>query len=225
MRKNFVDVVKYPMNYAAKLYGDSCLVQVLTVNGDAMGYDFDSGDDRPERIMKVFIASVSTYLSRRKVSKEDEAVALVLQDINGNFKFAGIVEYHANTDNPDEPGNYSYTMTFYEKDLQDLEKVKTVNKYLYGDDAYKSIEDKVAYDVGGMSYNKDTFSYDAALLIVDSLIQTLDHEAVEGEVVDIEMPGYFTASVAIENGEKVFSIVPDGHMKALVKADVTLDND
>ena len=48
-------------------------------------------------------------------------------------------------------------------------------------------------------------------------------EAKEGEIVDVEMPGYFKASVAVENGKKIFSIVPDGHMKQLVKSDIDLD--
>ena len=217
-------IMQYPEIGANKLYTDSCLVQVMTVNGNSMGFNFEVGDDRPERIIKSLIASITTYLSHRKVSKENEASALILTDINGNFKFAGIVEYHPNTDNPDEPGNWSYVLTFNESDLTDLEKTKTVNKYLFGDDAYKSIEEKVTYDVGGFTYKKDSYSYDSAILIIDSLLQCLDHEAITGQVVEIEMPGYFTASVAVENDEKIFSIVPDGHMKALIKSDISLEN-
>ncbi len=209
---------------ANKAYEETEFHQALIVNADSIGYTFDSNDDRPERIVKTFFAGVSTYLSKRKVSKADECVALVLQDISGAFKFAAIVEYFPNTDNPDEPGNWSYTMTLNEDDLTDLEKRKTVRKYLVGDDAFKSIMDKVSYDVGGFVFERDTFIYDACLLIVDTIIQVLDHEAKEGQVVDIEMPGYFVASVAVENGEKIFSITPDGHMKALVKSDIELDD-
>ena len=72
-------------------------------------------------------------------------------------------------------------------------------------------------------FERETYIYDACNIIIDSILQTLDHEAIEGQVVDIEMNGYFTASVAIENGEKIFSITPDGHMKALIKSDVALD--
>ena len=208
---------------ANKAYEDTEFHQALIVNADSIGYTFDNNDDRPERIVKTFFAGVSTYLSKRKVSKADECVALVLQDLSGQFKFAGIVEYFPN-ENPDEPGNWSYTMTLNEADLEDLEKRKTVKKYLVGDDAFKSIMDKVSYDVGGFVFERDTFIYDACLLVIDTIIQVLDHEAKEGTVVDVEMPGYFVASVAVENGEKVFSITPDGHMKALVKSDIELDD-
>ena len=213
-----------PANQANKAYEETEFHQALIVNADSAGYTFDSNDDRPERIVKTFFAGVSTYLSKRKISKANECVALVLQDISGAFKFAGIVEYFPNVESPDEPGNWSYTMTLNEEDLKDLEKRKIVKKYLVGDDAFKSIMDKVAYDVGGFVFERDTFIYDACLLVVDTIIQVLDHEAKDGQIVDIEMPGYFVASVAVEDGEKIFSITPDGHMKALVKSDIELDD-
>lgn len=209
---------------ATKAYEDTEFHQALIVNADSIGYTFDSNDDRPERIVKTFFAGVSTYLTKRKVSKADECVALILQDTAGNFKFGAVVEYVPNEENPDEPGNWSYTMTFYEDDISDLEKRKTVKKFLVGDDAFKSIMDKVSYDVGGFVFERDTFIYDACLLVVDTILQVLDHEAKEGQTVDVEMPGYFVASVAVENGEKVFSVVPDGHMKAIIKSDIELDD-
>lgn len=208
---------------ANKSYEETEFHQALIVNADSLGYTFDNNDDRPERIVKTFFAAISSYLSKRKVSKEDEAVALVLQDTAGNFKFAGIVEYFINAENPDEPGNWSYTMTLNEEDLTDLEKRKAVKKYLVGDDIFRNIMDKVSYDVGGFVFERDSYIYDTCLLVVDTIVQVLDHEAKEGQVVDIEMPGYFVASVAVENGEKVFSVTPDGHMKALVKSDIDLD--
>jgi len=208
---------------ANKAYEETEFHQALIVNADSIGYTFDQNDDRPERIVKTFFAGVSTYLSKRKVTKADECVALVLQDTSGNFKFAGIVEYFPN-ENPDEPGNWTYTMTLYEEDLEDLAKRKTVKKYLVGDDAFKSIIDKVSYDVGGFVFERETFIYDACLLVVDTIVQVLDHEAKDDETVDVTMPGYFTASVAVENGEKVMSITPDGHMKALIKSDIELDD-
>ena len=45
----------------------------------------------------------------------------------------------------------------------------------------------------------------------------LDNNAVDGEEVGVEMDGVFQASVAVENGEKVFSIVPDGEIKKIIK--------
>ena len=195
----------------------------FVVNSNSMGYAAGKDDDRPERITKSFIASTSAYLSKNKIAKTDEAVALVLQDVSGNFKFAGIVEYHENDENPDEPGNWSYVMTFNEDDLKELEKTKTVKKLKYGDDPFRTVMDKVSYDIGGIQFQQERYMYDACLLVVDTIVQVLDSEAVPGETVDIDMPGYFKASVSVENDEKIFSITPDGHQKSIIKDDGALE--
>jgi hypothetical protein len=208
--------------FANKSFEETQIRQALIINADSIGYDVS--EDRPERLIKVFMAAVSSYLSKRKIAKADEAVALVIQDTSGIFKFAAIVEYIPNLENPDEPGNWAYTMTFYEEDLKDLEARKTVKKLLAGDEAFKSIMFKAGYDVGGFQFKKEVFMYDASILVTDTILQILDREAIDGQVVDLEMPGYFKASVQVENGEKVFSIVPDGHMKALIKSDIDLDD-
>lgn len=207
---------------AGKTYEETEMHQAFVVNANSIGYTFGD-DDRPERIVKAFFASSAAYLSKVKVSKADEAVALVLTDVTGNFKFAGIVEYHENKDNPDEPGNWSYVMTFDSKTLETLEKSKNVKKLLYSSDAFKGVFDKVAYDVACIQFQHQTYMFDACLLVIDTLLQVLDREAKEGEIVDIELPGYFAASVSVEDGEKVFAITPDGHMKQVIKDDTALD--
>lgn len=210
------------MPYGAnKAYEDTEMHQAFIVNAAAIGFNF-SDDDRPERIVKAFFASTASYLSKNKIANTQEAVALILTDPSGNFKFAGIVEYHEN-ENPDEPGNWSYVTTFNEDDVTNLEKSKSVKKLLYGSDPFKTVFDKVAYDVAGVSFEHDSYMYDACLLVIDTLTQVLDREAKIGEVVDIDMPGYFTASVAVEDDVKVMAITPDGHMKAIIKDDSSLE--
>ena len=207
---------------AAKQYSETEMHQAFIVNANSLGYTFGD-DDRPERIVKAFIASTSAYLSKVKVAKSDEATALILTDTAGNFKFAAIVEYHENEENPEEPGNWSYIMSVDPKSVENLEKAKTVKKLLYTSDAFKAVFDKVAYDVASIQFQHQTYMFDACLLVVDTLVQVLDREAKEGEVVDIELPGYFTASVSVEDGEKVFAITPDGHQKSIIKDDTALD--
>ena len=207
---------------AGKTYDETEMHQAFVVNANSIGYTFGD-DNRPERIVKAFFAASAAYLSKVKVAKADDAVALILTDVAGNFKFAGIVEYHENKDNPDEPGNWSYVMTFDAKTIDTIEKHKTVKKYLYSSDAFKAVFDKVAYDVAAIQFQHQTYMFDACLLVIDTLLQVLDREAKEDEVVDIEMHGYFTASVSVEDGEKVFAITPDGHMKQVIKDDTALE--
>ncbi len=207
---------------ANKSVEDTELHHAFVVNADSMGYSFGD-DDRPQRIVKSFFAASAAYLSKAKVPNEDEATALVLTDVAGNFKFAGIVKYNLNKENPDEPGNWDYVLTFNENDLTEVENTRKVKKLLYGDQAFHSLFDKIAYDIASIQFEQERYMYDACLLTIDTLIQVLDNEAQPNEVVDIEMPGYFVASVGVEDGEKVFTITPDGHMKAIIKDDSALE--
>ena len=210
------------INGAGKTFEETELSQAYTVNINNQGYAF-GGDDIPERMFKSFIAATSVYLGKVKVSDPNVATALVLTDVSGNFKFAGIVEYHENEENKDEPGNWSYVLTLNEEDLTDLENTKEVKKYLYGDSAFITILDKVAYDVGGIEFQKDSYMYSCIEILIDTLVQVLDAEAVANDTVDIELKGYATFSVSVENDEKVFAVSPVGAMKALIKDDSALE--
>lgn len=212
----------FPTAAANKSLEDTEMHQAFIVNANSLGYAFGD-DDRPERLTKAFFASTSAYLSKVKVAKTDEAVALVLTDVSGVFKFAAIVEYHENETDANEPGNWSYVMTLNEDDVTDLEKTKVVKKLLYNADDFKFVFDKVGYDIAGIEFEHQTYMFDACILVVDTLVQVLDREAKDGEIVDIEMPGYFTASVSVEGGEKVFAITPDGHQKEIIKDDSVLE--
>ena len=179
-------------------FEESKTKEAFIVNASSKGYSFDD-DSCAERIFKSFIAATSTYLSKVKVAKEDEAVALVLTDINGVFKFAGVVEYHENEENKDEPGNWSYVLTLNEQDLTDLENSGVeVKKYLYGDDAFKAVLDKVAYDIGGIEFTRDSFMYNCCTILISTILQVLDSEAIANETVDIELKGYAVFSVSVE---------------------------
>ena len=209
-------------NGAAKTFEETQMYQQYIVNCDTNGYTF-GGDDIPERMLKSFIAATSVYLGKVKVSDPNVAAALVLTDESGNFEFAGIVEYHENEENKDEPGNWSYVLTLNEEDLTDLENTKEVKKYLYGDDAFKVILDKVAYDIGGIEFQKDSFMYACCKILVETIVQVLDAEAVANDTVDIELKGYVTFSVSVEGDEKVYAVTPDGAMKKLIKDDAALE--
>ena len=205
---------------ANKSFEETQMVQAYTVNCDSFGYAFE--EDIPERMFKTFFAATSVYLSKVKEADPKTAAALVLTDIAGEFKFAAIVEYHEN-ENTDEPGNWSYIFTFNQEDLTELEATKTVKKYLYGDSAFKSILDKVAYDIGSIEFQHERYMYECCRILVDTIIQVLDSEAVDNDTVEIELAGYVTFTVSVENDEKIFTATPAGAMKEIIKGDADLE--
>jgi hypothetical protein len=218
--------IKFVMNQSAanKTLAETEYHQAFIVNATSDGYAFGD-DDRPERLVKAFFASTASYLSKKKVSKVDEAAALVLTDMSGAFQFGSVVEYHYNKDNPDEPGNWTYIQTFDQDDIEEIEKERTVKKYLYSAEDFKVIFDKVSYDVSGIQFQHSDYMYTCCLLIINTLKQIMDREAKDKEVVEIELKGYFKLAIGIENGIKVFSITPADHMKEIIKNDIALESD
>lgn len=206
---------------ANKLLKDTEFHNAFIVNGDSDGYLFGD-DDRPELALRAFFMATAAFLSKVKVSKTDEASALVLMDIAGGFMFGAIVEYHEN-ENPDEPGNWSLVMTFNEDDVKSLERKKKVKKYLYTSMEFKTVFDVVCYDVSSIKFEHQDYMYEACMLLINTIKQILDREAKVGEVVEVEAEGCFTASVSVEGDEKIFAITPAGYLKEIIKDDAVLE--
>lgn len=196
--------------------------QAFVVNADTAGFSFGD-DDRPERVIKAFFITTAVFLSKAKIAKIDQAVALILTDVAGVFKFGAVVEYHENQDNPDEPGNWSLTFTFYEDDIADIEKAKAVQKLLYSSTEFNTLFNKIAYDVVSINFEHSSYLYDACLLVVETVRQVMEREARTDGQVDVEFDECFIASVAVEGDVPVIGIVPDGKLKEIIKDDSALD--
>ena len=206
-----------------KAFEETAVRQSFVVNTESKGFSLPPQDDMADRFCKSFVAAISTFLGRVKIAKEEEAVAVVLTDESGAFMFAGSVLYHANAENPDEPGNWTYTLTFNESDIEKIAAKRQLKKYLMSDDAFKNVFDKCAYDIGGIQLEHDRYIYESFLITVETIKSVLDTNASEKENFTIELPGYFVAEVSIEDGEKCFAMTPDGAMKELIKSDIDLD--
>lgn len=209
------------MNTANKLLEETEAHQAFVVNASSKGYMFGN-DDRPERVTKSFFAATAQFLHDTKIKDPKKAVALTLTTVSGEFLFGAVVQYNENKDNPDEPGNWSYITTFDEADIEAIESKRSVKKMLYSDDFFKNVFNTVVHDVGGIVFKDALFMYDACLITIESILQVLDKEAVVGETVNIELPGYFVATVEVDGDEKIFGITPDGAMKEVIKSDADL---
>ena len=205
--------------FAPKNFEETEIGQSFIINANTNAYSLPNEEDVTQRLYESFIAATSKFLSL--VKKKDEVAALVLTTTSGTYKFGAWVEYHEN-ENPEEPGNWSYTMSFYEEDLASIEKISKVKKYLYSDNAFMKVYDDCCYDVGSIQFDHISYMYDSCIIMIDTIIQILDAEAVAGEVVDIVLPGYVTFSVSVEGDEKIFAVTPDGAMKAVIKDDAAI---
>ena len=176
---------------------------------------FDWPAEDAEKIYAVLTASMSKFLATVK-SKESKSVAVILNDLKGNFKMAGIVEYHEN-ENKELPGNWSYTMTFNEEDVKEVGTT-----FLTTDTQFEQIVGNVAHSLYGMRFVSPTYIHDMFINAVNTLLQYLDENTKENEVLEVTLDGYFVVSSGIEDGKKVFAIVPSESMKVIIKDDIAL---
>lgn len=164
--------------------------------------------------MKVPVHAISKYLGIKK-NREDNGTSFVIRDEKGNFVIAAVVRYHA-PEKEDQAGNWSYEFTFNEED------VKETHQYIITDAAFMEVLQSIA-TMHSILITDMEFAFDIILGFFESLKNVLDQNVTDTEEFEIESEGFFIATAAIEGDEKVFSIVPSGEMKRLIKDDSTLE--
>lgn len=163
-----------------------------------------------ERTFKGIVMSASKYLGM--VKQKDKKVALSFEDAKGNFLLAAVVEYNK-TDDAESQDNWNYYWTFYAEDIEDAIVYKTTQSQI------QQVFLSTMYSAYKMKYNGSLIIAYLNTEFAKSISNFLDENAREGEVLDLELDGFFKASVCVENGEVVKSFLPDGAMKTIIKDD------
>ena len=165
--------------------------------------------------MKVPVHSFSKYLGLKK-NREDNGTSLVLRDEKGNFIIAGVVKYHA-PEKEDQAGNWSYEFTFNEEDI------KETHQYIVTAAAFMEVLSAVGKSHQLVITDME-FALDLVIGFFAALKNVLEQNVTPTEEFEIEAEGFFIATAAIEGDEKVYSLVPSGEMKRLIKDDSTLES-
>lgn len=177
----------------------------------AINMEWDA--DKTHIIYEALFLAISELLSESK--DKNNKVACVINDAKGNFKLAGVVQFIPN-ENPDMPGNWSYILTFDQADTKDAKIFSSNDIY------FQRVIANISYDKWGMEFNEYAYIQQMILCAIDTLTDWLDKNADPAEAKEVVLDGFFVAAVAIEKGEKVFSIIPDGALKRIIKDDNAL---
>lgn len=172
-------------------------------------------DDVMGDMMKIPVHAFSKYLGLKKNRDDENGTALVLRDEKGNFIIAGVVKYHK-PENEDQAGNWSYEFTFDEED------VKEAHQYIVTDASFMGVLQNVAIE-HSISITEMSFAFDLVVGFFIALKNVLEQNVTPTEEFEIEAEGFFVATAVIEGDEKVYSLVPSGEMKRLIKDDSTLE--
>lgn len=145
-------------------------------------------------------------------------IGLAVKDTEGNFKIGAILNYQKPEEGSEEDsGNWYLEMTFDAEDLNDCD-VQADNH----SDAFARCFTVQINEVVGGRFRDYTMGFNVSITAIDEIVKFLDANAREGEEVELTLSGIFTATVVVEDGEKVMSIVPGSYVKQKIKNDSAL---
>lgn len=173
------------------------------------------GPDEIETPYCTIFRAIAEFLAVKK--NKETAVALTVKDIREETLAIAKVECHL-PEGEDQAPNWSFEMSFNESDI-DLTNTKV---YSSNDLSFFEVLNKVSKNLYNLTYIDVVAANNLVTIAFKVLKKWLDENASADAPVSIGIEGYFEATVAVEGGEKVFSLVPDGATKTLIKDDSEL---
>lgn len=200
---NKITETAIPQNFSSGIYND-------------MSYDLSSSF--VPAVADIIFTSIAQALGDMK--KKDTPVAFIVKKANDDFIAGAVIRYIPNEDDNTKPGSWNYSWTWYKDDipsnalLKDLSNPEIYTFYrLVGQGKYSA------------AFRSQVAIIDLTRYFLETLSKWLDDNASETEEVGVEMEGVFEASVSVEDGVIVKSLVPKGEIKELIKDDSKLEID
>ena len=180
-------------------------------------YKMNWADTNTANIFRVMFTAIADIL-KSKQDKNVPRIGFSMKDDKGNFKLGAIMTYRKpDAEEEEDSGNWYLEMAFDPEDMVDLDK--EIENHT---SEFTVVSNDEAHRIAGARFNKVEYIHIIFGCIVDTIIDFLDANASESEDVSVTLNGVFTASVAIENGIKVMSIVPGEIIKQIIKEDSIL---
>lgn len=175
----------------------------------------------PESAIKTYkalIVGATRFLSTVKTTKNP--VAFTVTDKEGNFVVGAVIEY---TDAPDAEddvtGNWNFFFTFIKTDIPENATIYDVKS----EQTHDTIS-AAAWEYASARFEGTESLINLYIVAFEVLRDYMLEGAVEGDVYELVYPGVFKAQSAVEDGEKVISLIPDGLIKKMIKDDSALEN-
>lgn len=177
----------------------------------------DLAPEHTDKMFDIIFTATADLLNQTK--SKDQVVAFIFRKLDKSFIAAAKVQYFENEDKKN-PGNWSLVWTF---DEADIPTDKACLKIDFTDAQTHSFFISAAGSKYGMQFKSDAMLVDCLTFALLQLRKWLDENAKEGAETVIELDGIFQARAAVEKGEKVFAIEPDGEIKNLIKSDSMIE--
>lgn len=171
-----------------------------------------------EMIAKTVFNGCTDYLSL--VKNKSVPVVLLIQDLKGNkIAFGCALFDKSEGGESDEDGSWEYYWSYECDKIPENATVYTIDQTEVLETIAKRGHNLCSMTVGVLSYLAVL-----ACSLFNVVKDTLDQQDItDNDEFVMEVPGFFQASVVLENGEKIFNIIPAGEMKAIIKNDATTE--
>lgn len=170
--------------------------------------------EHTDKMYDTIFTGAANLLNQSK--SKDNATALCFRNVDHTLIAAAIVQFFPGEG--EDPGNWSLVWTFDEADIPEgsvIIEFENPQTHSY----FRS----VAGQKYGMRFEGVTEIMDCLTYALLQLKKWLDENAKEGSEVTVEQDGIFQAKVVVENGEKVFALIPGSETKVLIKDDQSIE--
>lgn len=152
-------------------------------------------------------------------SKDAKRIGMTMKDDKGNFKLGAILTFKQPEEGSEEDsGNWYLEFTFDAEDMGELD-IELDNH----SDIFIRCASEEAQNICYGRFRSTDMMFNLFNCAIDTLVQYLDTAANEAtEETNVSLRGIFTATVGVEDGKKVMSIVPGEYIKQIVKNDSAL---
>ena len=166
-----------------------------------------------------------TSVALKKMANGDKTIprAIRFNRMNGDMVAAAKLEYIKNDDDPDSPasGQWNYTWTTNPDDIADA------NVMTFGTAEDRSSDLLLCYVYEsqkrfGMEFKDEITLVFMMNLMIEMLVDFVKQNTKDGDPCTLTLTDVFRITGAVEDGEIVIAIVPDGAMKVLVKNDAAI---
>jgi hypothetical protein len=174
-------------------------------------------DSRSADLYRTLFSAIADTLKIYQ-DKNLARIGMIMKDDKGNFKFGAVLNYTKPEEGSEEDsGNWYLEFTFYPEDMINLDR--EIDNH---SDTFVRCAAQETQTICYGRFRNIGYMYSMFGIAIDTLISFLDTNASETEEVEVCLRGVFTASVAVEGGKKIMSIVPGECIKQIIKGDSVL---
>ena len=163
---------------------------------------------------RIFFRSFA-IMTKYHASKQNHKTGFSFKDSRGQFLLGTILTYNA-PENEDEDGNWNLSMTFYPEDMEGLD----LSLDTFSDNFMTIVQAEMFSESHAhCDSNADLICIISEFIsAIKNFLDVNSNNDTDPEVT-LTMDGVFKASVGIEGGTKVYSIVPGAAIKQIIKND------